>query len=380
MTGPGQTIGVSVFIDHFVDDLGVSRSSVGVAYLIGTLVGASLLPMVGRYVDRRGVRIAQVIVGGLFAAALVNMSFVQGIVWLAIGFTGIRFLGQGSLSLVSTVTVQIRFRERRGTALGIFAMATAGLIALVPIGLNVVIDQVGWRDAWLVAAAAVAVIVIPIGWFGLKSLPIGRPHGSAPAADIGGQRSYTRHEAIRTRGFWVLASISASTAMMATALNFHQIDLLGDAGLSKSAAAALFFPQVIGSTLAGLTIGYLSDRIGVRFLPSIGMVLLFAAQLLASVARPGFVVVLYAIVLGAAAGSVRTAGATLQPTWFGIGHIGSIQGALTFVGVAGSALGPVVLTLAEEWFGSYPPAILALCCVPGAALLFSLRRTGFERS
>ena len=108
MTGPGQTIGVSVFIDHFVDDLGVSRSSVGVAYLIGTLVGASLLPMVGRYVDRRGVRIAQVIVGGLFAAALVNMSFVQGIVWLAIGFTGIRFLGQGSLSLVSTVTVQIR--------------------------------------------------------------------------------------------------------------------------------------------------------------------------------------------------------------------------------------------------------------------------------
>ena len=46
LTGPGQTIGVSVFIDHFVTDLGLSRSQVSTAYLIGTLSGAALLPRV----------------------------------------------------------------------------------------------------------------------------------------------------------------------------------------------------------------------------------------------------------------------------------------------------------------------------------------------
>jgi len=28
LTGPGQTIGVSVFVDHFIADLGMSRSEV----------------------------------------------------------------------------------------------------------------------------------------------------------------------------------------------------------------------------------------------------------------------------------------------------------------------------------------------------------------
>ena len=41
MTGPGQTIGVSVFIDHFIGDLGVSRSEVSTTYLIGTLASST---------------------------------------------------------------------------------------------------------------------------------------------------------------------------------------------------------------------------------------------------------------------------------------------------------------------------------------------------
>jgi len=377
LTGPGQTIGVSVFIDHFVDDLSLSRSQVSTAYLIGTLAGAALLPSVGKFIDRRGVRVSQVIIGLLFGLALVNMSFVNGIIWLAIGFGGIRFLGQGSLSLVSTVTVQLRFNRTRGTALGIFTTASAGVMALVPVVLAITISAFGWRQAWLVAAAVVVGLVVPIAWFGLRDLP----SGTRPAArrdemrEIGGRSdtdSFDRGEAMRTSSFWMLVAVSGAASMMATALNFHQIDLLGDAGLSEKAAAALFIPQVVGSSVAGLSIGYIGDRIGTRYLPAVGMVLLLAAQLLAAVAAPGVIVVLYAIVLGASGGAVRTASATLQPSWFGTGHIGSIQGALTLFGVGASAIGPVALTLTEEWMGSYPPAIMLLGIVPAVALLFAL--------
>jgi hypothetical protein len=51
LTGPGQTIGVSVFVDPFIDELGLSRSSVSTAYLIGTMVAALGLPMVGTQID-----------------------------------------------------------------------------------------------------------------------------------------------------------------------------------------------------------------------------------------------------------------------------------------------------------------------------------------
>lgn len=408
LTGPGQTIGVSVFIDFFVDDLDLSRSQVSGAYLVGTLMGAALLPRIGRFVDARGVRIMQVSVGLLFALALVNMSFVNGLVWLAIGFAGIRFLGQGSLSLVANVTVALSFTRQRGTAIGIFATVTSGLMALVPVGLNSTIDAVGWRQAWLIAAAFVACTVVPIGWFGLRSLPTGehRPATPDPAppdpatldpatldpmtpdpatldpmttiasTGVSGDHvdgSYTRSEALRTRSFWMLAAVSGAAGMMGTALNFHQIDLMGEAGISAAGAAALFIPQVAGSTLAGLVVGVLSDRFGTRFLPPAGMALLVLAHLLAAVVEPGVVAIVYAVVLGAMGGAVRTAASTLLPSWFGTGHLGSIQGLLSFFNVASSAVGPVALAVARAGFGSYAPAVLLLSSIPGAALLFSLR-------
>lgn len=369
LTGPGQTIGVSVFIDHFVVDLDLTRSQVSGAYLVGTLTGAALLPFVGRFVDRRGVRFAQVVIGLLFGLALVNMSLVTGLVTLAIGFAGIRFLGQGSLSLVSTVTVQVRFRRTRGTALGIFTTASAGLMALVPVALAVSIDAVGWRRTWLIAAATVATVTVTMAWIGLRGLP--RGHVAADRSTTG-DRSLDRAQAMRTAPFWMLASVTAAAGMMSTALNFHQIDLLGDAGISETAAAALFVPQVVGSTLAGLCIGYLGDRVGTRYLPAAGMVLLLIAQLFAAAVAPGAIAVVYAVVLGASGGAVRTAAAVLQPAWFGLAHVGSIQGALTLFGVGASAVGPVVLTLAEEWLGSYPAGLLALLVVPIAALICAL--------
>ena len=379
LTGPGQTIGVSVFIDHFVDDLDLSRSAVSTAYLIGTLTGAMFLPRVGRFIDARGVRLAQIIIGALFALALVNMSFVNGIVWLTIGFTGIRLMGQGSLSLVASVTVALRFARRRSTAIGIQSTATAGLMALVPVMLTVVITQVGWRSAWLVAAAVIACTVIPIAVFGLRKMPTRTADAEVDEATLAGAISYTRDEAVRTRAFWIIVAASGSAGMLSTALNFHQIDLLGEAGLSKSQAAIMFAPQVIGSSVAGLTFGWLGDRVGSRFLPAASMGLLVVAHLLAASASPGLRVILYAISLGLASGAVHTATSAALPDWFGTGHIGSIHGLKNFFNVGASSLGPLALSLTQGWFGSYPPAILLLMAIPIGAGLFSLTPLGLNK-
>jgi len=377
LTGPGQTIGVSVFIDHFVDDLGLSRPEVSGAYLVGTLTGSLFLPSVGRFIDRRGVRISQIIIGVLFAAALVNMSTVGGLVTLAIGFTGIRLLGQGSLSLISTVTVSLRFPNNRGTALGLFSTVSGALMALTPLALAATIAAVGWRDAWLVAALVIALTVVPIAWFGLAPMPTTSTDlRTQPTVDANARArtSFDRAGALKTRGFWILAAISGSAGMLSTALNFHQIDLLGEAGLSKDAAAAMFLPQVLGSTIAGLGFGYMADRLGSRYLPALSMAMLATAHVLAAVASPGFTVITYAIVLGAAGGATRTVSATLLPEWFGTTHLGSIQGTLTLLNVGASALGPVTLAVAQGKLGSYPPAILGLALIPVTALLFSLTR------
>ncbi|MBE9107916.1 hypothetical protein IQ273_00570 [Nodosilinea sp. LEGE 07298] len=74
MTTPGQTIGVSVFLDPIMADLGLSRSLVSLLYLLGTLSGSLILPFVGRFIDQQGPRVAVGAIAALFALACLGMS------------------------------------------------------------------------------------------------------------------------------------------------------------------------------------------------------------------------------------------------------------------------------------------------------------------
>lgn len=374
LTGPGQTIGVSVFVDPLISDLGLSRSQVSTAYLIGTLVAALGLPYVGHRIDRVGVRTAMTWIAIAFGVALAGMSLVAGFITLAIGFVAIRLFGQGSLTLVSTVSVTLWFDRIRGTALGIYTTSLAILMSLVPVGLSFTIEWVGWRWSWMVAALVVVGIVVPIARVGI----IDRPSdiGQSPDGDVeptpeeakaAAEKSATRSEAIRTIPFWILVASTATVGMLSTALNFHQISLLGDAGLTPTEAAVMFLPQVIGAATAGLVFGYLADRLTGRVLIPMAMGLLTVSLLLASALTPGVVVVLYAVSLGAAGGAARSIGTTLLPRWFGVRHIGAIQGTYTFIGVASTALGPLAFSLARDVAGDFSGAARWYSILPVAA-------------
>ncbi|NNE95816.1 MAG: MFS transporter [Acidimicrobiales bacterium] len=386
MTGPGQTIGVSVFVDPIIDALDLTRSQVSTAYLIGTLLGALALPTVGRWVDRIGARRAMIAIGIAFGGGLVVMSGVQGFITLAIGFTLIRWLGQGSLSLTGTVAVTHWFERRRGTVFGVMMTGISALMSLTPVLLNLAIEAYSWRTAWLLAAAAVWLIVVPIAYFGIVDRPadvgqhldgIDAPTAGSAVASIPG---HSRREAMGEVRFWLLTGTVATTAMLITALNFHQISILGEAGLSSTEAAAMFLPQVLGAIVAGLIVGALADRVPIRFLLATAMALMTAALLMINLVEPGWQVVAYAITLGAAGGAQRPLAATVLPRWFGLTHIGAIQGISTFVGVGASALGPVAFSLARTWVGGYTEAGLLYAVIPVAIGLAALTVTEPDRS
>ncbi|WP_337957771.1 hypothetical protein [Guptibacillus spartinae] len=55
-SGPGQTYGVSVFIDYYIQEFGWSRSLVSGIYSTATLAAGLLLFLVGRLIDKLGQR------------------------------------------------------------------------------------------------------------------------------------------------------------------------------------------------------------------------------------------------------------------------------------------------------------------------------------
>jgi MFS family permease len=371
LTGPGQTIGVSVFVDPMIEALHLTRSELSTAYLIGTLLGAVALLPVGRWIDRAGARRAMTWIALAFGAGLVAMSGVQGFVTLVVAFTLIRWLGQGSLQLVSTLAITPWFERRRGFVFGLSTTATAVLMSFTPILLGAAIGLFDWRVAWILAAVTVWLVVVPIARFGMVDRPsdVGQypdgdpaPHPSAeppPPAT-----SHTRREALEQGRFWVLSLVIATTSMLVTALNFHQISILGDQGLTVTEAAAMFLPQVLGALTTGLLMGALADRVPARFLLMVTMALLALSLVLAALLTPGWMILVYAVVLGAAAGAGRPLVATLLPRWYGLAHIGSIQGVSALIAVAASAAGPVALSLASEGIGGYGPAALLLVTIP----------------
>jgi sugar phosphate permease len=99
-TMPGQTVSISVFLDRMIEDLSLSRTTVSLMYTLATFVASFALPLVGRFIDQRGPRIAVTLIAALFALACIYMGFIQGLVMLFIGFVLIRGLGQGALDLL----------------------------------------------------------------------------------------------------------------------------------------------------------------------------------------------------------------------------------------------------------------------------------------
>ncbi len=379
LTAPGQTIGVAVFIDHFVTDLSLSRSQVSAAYLVGTVLGALSMPAAGRLIDKHGVRWTMAAVGLGFGAALIATGAVQGLVTLAIAFVGIRMLGQGALGLVGQTGVTLWFERRRGFAMAVAITASSGLMALAPLAFTFLIAGVGWRAAWVVIGVAVWATVLPIALFAIVNrpedvgqLPDGDPLPPPDATAPAGRDDWTAAEAVRTPAFWSVNLISILTAAFVTGATFHHVAIMGDRGLSETQAAAVFVPQVAGAIIAGFAFGWMGDKVPARVLVPVTGGLLATGLALASVVTPGPLALLYGLLLGINMGAIRSVAAVALPRWFGVAHIGAIRGIETGIAVAASATGPLVVALGSQWLGGYGPILMICAFVAAAAALTTL--------
>lgn len=377
LTAPGQTAAISAFVDPLIEGLHLSRSVVSTAYMAGTLVGAGVMPLLGRAIDRYGPRLLMVGIALGFGAVLMGLSAVQGLVGLTAGFVGIRMLGQGALNLAATTAVALYVSRRRGLAQGITAAVGAAGISLAPVLLENVVATHGFRTVWFVEGLVIWAAVIPLALLGL---PKRRPRlDLLPRDDSGSHHAsklppvdWTLREALRTPMFWVVASGVTMVSTLGTAAAFHQIALLGERGLSRAEAAANFLPQTAAGLATTLLIGYLADRISDRLLIIASLALLAGALTAGGYVTPGLPAIGYGVAMGVAGNSFRTIEATAFPNTFGLAHIGAIRGVVHTLGVAGSALGPLMLSLGHEWFGSYRPALLVLAVLPVGTIVFAL--------
>ena len=376
-SGPGQSHTFSVFVGPISEELGVSPAAVGSAYAVATLAAAFGLPFMGRLVDRFGPRWAAVRVSLVFGLACMAFGAAPGLILLGLGFAALRFLGQGSLMLISANLVSQWFDKRRGTAMSLMALGFALSMAVHPPLGQLLIESFGWRTAWIGLGLITWVLLLPPYLLLVIDRPEKadlRPDGVATPAPADGEaaqpaeiKGLTLSEAMRTSAFYLILIGLFSISMLVTVLHFYQVTVFEENGFSPRTASLAFTVSALTMAATMPLVGRLLDRVATRFVFAAALVTMSAALLLATVIAtlPGLVI--YALVFGLTNAFSITLFGYMWPRFFGRRHVGSIQGTGQTVLVVGASLGPPVLGFAAELSGGFDAPLRWAAIAPVAA-------------
>ena len=373
-SAPGQSFGVAVFKESFREDLGLSRSAVSGAYMLGTLIAAAPLTLVGGCIDRFGPRRTLAGIAALFALACLVVSQATGWITLFVGFLGLRLFGQGAMPLVSGNTMALWFNRRLGLVSGIMATGMAGAIALTPMLFVALLERFGWRATYALLGVAVAALLLAMAATVFRNRPeeLGqRPDGDAAEpeeAEAGALEGHTLREAMRTRAYWITALNKGFWALANTAVIFCLVSVLQSRGMDESAArastaSALF---VFGTTLAiaHLPTGYLADRLPLNRLLALGALSMAVAFGLFRLTDGGALLYPMAMFQGLAQALIVAVSGTIWRRYYGRAHLGKIKGSLTTVMVGASSVGPFLVDGTFELVGGYGPILTVLAAAP----------------
>ncbi|MCB1687424.1 MAG: MFS transporter [Halioglobus sp.] len=393
---PGQTIGVSAFTESLIAATGLTRSQLAQAYFWGTLASGLLMPYGGKLYDRHGARRLMVYSCIGLGLTLMGLSFIHlpvkaalsewGQAWLAVvvmgaGFFALRFAGQGMVTVTSRNMLAKWFDKRRGLVGGISGVAIALGFGLAPTVLSAGVDQWGWRELWWGMGIVTATIMAGIGYLFFRDNPEEcglLMDGEVPGGDESdiptiAERCYDWAYAKRTAAFWAVTLVLSVHGMVVTGITFHIVDLGASQGLSKEAALAIFIPQTLIGTALGLVVGYLADRVDMKWL----VMAMASGQIIAYAAFAHLDSTLgywLGIVgMGFSSGLFGPIANVAIPNYFGRKHLGELSGKLMSAMVIGSAIGPYALATSREWLGSYDASLYISLLFPALVMVIALR-------
>jgi MFS family permease len=350
MTTPGQTVGVSVFIDYIGADIDLPRERVLLLYSIGTLIGILPAPYIGRLVDRFGPRNAIGFAVVAVGAACAVLASAHGPWSLGVGFTLLRGAAIGGLSLVSGHMINLWFDRYRGraNAISMMGLALGGLV--VPGVAEQLAQAYGWRDAYLALGAAVVVAMLPLGLIFFRNRP--QTYGLLPDFGTAASAKETFEipgmspaEACRTMMFWYLLAIGILLNAVGTALLLDHVRALQAAGVARASAIALLGVVTVSQVICSLAGGMLVDRLGTRKVGLLGLLLLASTVLCVMMTSDLLMGAAYAAALGAGLGVSHVVGGAGLAEHFGTRHLGSLRGITSVVGIFGAAAGPIPFAL-----------------------------------
>jgi len=375
---PGQTMGVSVFTDHLIGELNISRDQLSLAYMFGTIGSSLFLTLAGKWYDRYGVRLVMSGATITLAFALVVASFSPAIVLLGKGLTFlplsyfavfvmsllfflIRFSGQGVMTLASRNMIMKWFDRKRGLANALSSAFVSFGFSMSPLILAWGINRFEWFGTWRWLAVLLLLFAVLVLVFYRDNpevcdlLPDGKT--TRPLTEKEqiqkNRKQFTLQEARKTTAFWGVAIANTYNGFFITGLTFHILSIFKTVGMDESKALGIFLPATVISVIVSIGGNYISDFVRLKYL----LLIMALGGILSSV---GLIMLgdgwsYYVLILGngIVSGIYSVLSAVAFPRFFGRKHLGAISGFNMSMIVFGSAIAPLIFSLSKTQTGSY---------------------------
>jgi len=364
----------SLFVPVWSKAMNAPPSRIVLAVTLSTSLAVFINPAVGWAADRFPIR--RLMTFGLIITALgyvcVAGAFSAGA--LLVIYPTLIGIGVASATLVPAQAVVSRwFVRRRGFAMGITAagLVIAGIIfpPLVVRGLPVL----GWRTIWLLGAAMIGCIVVPLVLFGLFDHPpkddrfAYQPSASAQPAGA------SLREILLRPNFWLLTLISIAILCTYFNITVNSSSLVISHGFNM-VTAGWVLSLVNASAFCGkLLFGALADRLGIR--GALLLLSLTAALGSAALCTLDSRWSLFLVVPAGLCGGIWAVLPAALAAEFGPASIGRAFGLITGIVPFAIIAAPWVAHVKERT-GSYDHALLGLAvfALLGAAVCLLLRR------
>ncbi len=363
-----------VFLKPVVEELGWQVWQ----FTLGTSLAAAAGGLSGIYagviVDRHGPRFL-VLAGALVAAVCLWGLSWQSHLWMFLVLYAVAGLFGWNLfsSTVINPTITKWFIRKRGWALAVGSIGVSLASLIAPVTMTFIVDTWDWRVGYAAMGAFILVVVAPVAFL-MRRTP--EDYGLLPDGDsdepayVPGQTartqetvSFTRRDAVRATGFWLLLFGFAFNMAALISVLVHAIPFLTDAGFSRAIAASALAVNGLGNLASKVAWGYGLQRVHPRALvitafmiSTAGVILILAATAtgLYGILFPAF------FLYGFGFGGTIPLGEFTWAKYFGRRHIGAIRGIGNPVAILFSGLGPILVGLWFDIAGSYQYAFYAI--------------------
>jgi predicted MFS family arabinose efflux permease len=347
---------------------GWSATTVTAGFTVAVLSSAAAGVPVGRWLDRAGPRVVMTAgsvlgVCGLVLVAVSPSVPVFLLAWLVAGTAQAAVLYQPAFTAIARW-----YGDRRTRPLTVITLV-AGLSSTVFAPLIAAsLAAWGWRSTYLLLAAVIAAVTIPIHallltprWPGVRREGTG---GARRVASV-----------TRSRRFLVLQLAMTLIALGLYAVTLSLIPLLTSRGIATATAATAFGLVGAGQVLGRLAFAALpTGSEPSRRTVTVGVSGTAGVALLAALPGPVIALMAAAVLAGAARGAHTLVQATAIADRWGTDRLGAINGVFAVPITIATAAAPVTCVVLAAELGSYTAAAAALTGVIVTGTVIGRRR------